>query len=1336
MGKGDGNQQLVAAKRAFQHAKAEGNRQEEARWANVIGDILKNRGEYIKALRWLRIDYDISIKYLPEKQLLPSCQSLGEVYLRLQDYEHALVYQKKHLDLAKDENNLIEQQRATTQLGRTYHEMFLKSDDDHCSLKNAKKYFKLAMELAQTLKHSQLSERFSFVKEYIDAHNNLGMLEMDLDNLEEAKKFLLKGLEICDEEELSENDDGRSRLHHNLGNVYTELRKWDKAREHIRKDIVICSKIGHCQGEAKGYINLGELHYRVQRYDEAMTCYNKALQLAKSMEDEDALIDQINQNMQTVREALKVRAEMEKEEQVLKKMVRKMEMARETDGERKCLLQQYSSLDHLIEKASIIFAWMKYHAYAKKKKKIASQLYDTEKLGDSFLAIGESYHKLRKFDKALKWYTKSLEKYKLIGNLEGQALAKISIGNTFDSKGDWASALAAYKEGYSISVKANKPATQLAALENMHYSQMIRFDNVEEARRLQLSIDKLKQSQSKDLGVPDLAGDLCSETETEADQSPDGESDMSFSPTKSEFGDKKSEFHATSDHSYENLPLTSLLDPNKKLAKLKTTSVARTKPPECSPRSLSKSSSSQTETISRKRTRIILSDDEDENDEVHCSGGIVNPGAEDNQAFSSHDMFHKFAVEDVATSDDFKVGKKQCNHTHEVQVDASPVASKCKISACAAINIEESTCSEKSRTSRLDPKDRKDIRFSSPHRAVENSNFSANGKVLHASNACGDEHCKHIIVKIGEDYIHIEQDSCIVGSDLSIEQMKIEVACMYYLQLPAEKRSKGLVPVIQHVKYEGRVLESFEAIDILDDHISRKSCIEVSLGVWVPKPLVELYTDCCKELSESPNMKVLKKLYNQEVSEDEIVVSGCELQDISVAPLVNALNKHQTVASLDLSHNLLGNGTMEKLKKVFTSSHQSYGGLALDLHCNRFGPTALFQVCECHVLYSRLEVLNISRNRLTDACACYLSTILQKCKALYSLNIEQCSITSRTVQKVADSLDSGSALTHLCLGYNHPVSGNAMINVLAKLANLNNFQELNLSGVKLSKPVVDKLCELVKNTSLSDLILGSTSIGNDGALKILESFSEKTRETGKLDLSSCGLTSVYIARFNIEVSLMSSILELNLGGNPIMEEGGNELASLLSNPQCCLRVLILCKCQLGLVNILGILKGLSENCHLEELNLAENAHFDEIHTYPNRLKSKSEPPIHHKVEASEQEICTVNMDYSQLEVADSEDDAEEGASIYKRTGTTTQDPSNSEWELIEELSTAIKMAKHLQQLDLSSNGFCQEAGQRLYSAWTLQSRCGIAQKHIEGNVIHLSVQGTKCCGTKPCCQRV
>lgn len=35
---------------------------------------------------------------------------------------------------------------------------------------------------------------------------------------------------------------------------------------------------------------------------------------------------------------------------------------------------------------------------------------------------------------------------------------------------------------------------------------------------------------------------------------------------------------------------------------------------------------------------------------------------------------------------------------------------------------------------------------------------------------------------------------------------------------------------------------------------------------------------------------------------------------------------------------------MEKLQQLFTSSRQKYGGLILDLHQNRFGPTALFQV--------------------------------------------------------------------------------------------------------------------------------------------------------------------------------------------------------------------------------------------------------------------------------------------------------------------------------------------------------------------------------------------------------
>lgn len=88
-----GRLDLAAAKRAYRTATEVGNRSEEAKWANNVGDILKNEGEYVEALKWFRIDFDISNKYLPNKDLLPTCQSLGEIYLRLQDFQEALIYQ-------------------------------------------------------------------------------------------------------------------------------------------------------------------------------------------------------------------------------------------------------------------------------------------------------------------------------------------------------------------------------------------------------------------------------------------------------------------------------------------------------------------------------------------------------------------------------------------------------------------------------------------------------------------------------------------------------------------------------------------------------------------------------------------------------------------------------------------------------------------------------------------------------------------------------------------------------------------------------------------------------------------------------------------------------------------------------------------------------------------------------------------------------------------------------------------------------------------------------------------------------------------------------------------
>ncbi|OVA01147.1 Leucine-rich repeat [Macleaya cordata] len=1325
--------QLSSAKRAYKQASAVGNRQEEARWANIIGDILKNRGEYVEALKWLRIDYELSMKYLPEKQLLPTCQSLGEVYLRLQDYKEALIYQKKHLELANDSNDLVEQQRASTQLGRTYHDMFLKSDDDHYSIRNAKKYFNSAMKLARTLKENKTSNKSSsFLKEFINAHNNIGMLQLDLDNYEEAEKILLEGLKICDEEEVVEDDDGRSRLHNHLGSLYTKMRMWDKAREHVERDIIICKRIGHLQGEAKGYINLGELHYQVQRFDDAKLCYQKALDIAKSMEDEDALVAQIKENLVTVKEATQVMADMTQEEQNLKKLIRNTTMARGTPDERKCLLQQIKSLDSLIDKSSTISAWLKHREFAKRKKSVASELHDKEKLCDSFLAIGESYHKLRKFNKAHKWYMKSWNTSKSIGNLEGQALAKINIGSVLDSDGDWTGALEEFEEA-----EANMRRIKISALENMHYSHMIRFDNVEEARRLRLLIQELERSESP-------VRECCPETETEEDDHlSDNRSSAYNSPKISECASTRSKRVSTSEEFKDDEPLISLLRSSKNLSKRRVSRVEKPfislNPAESSPKSLSKSIDKQQ--TSRKRVRMVISDDEsDEGDEAECSRGKL----------------HKCP---------------------EVNAGSHQIASKDILSARTPVNLEESTCSYKSVSPKEAVKNDTDFRSLSAGEVANASNFAASGSKIdgdHVSDnllqnqnpadsklhISGDKFCQSILFRIDDKMIKVDTFSCIVGDKLSIDCMKAEVACLYYLQLSEEKRSRGsLLPVIGHMMYGGKVVESLEAT-ILRDYIWGKGWIEVTIDGWVQKRLMKLYIDCCAKLSEATNTKLLKKLYNLEVSEDEVIVSECELQDISVTPLLNALHEHKAIAMLDLSHNSLGNDSMEKLQRIFVSSSQKYGGLTLDLHCNRFGPTALFQICECPVLFARLEVLNISGNRLTDACGSYLSTILGSCKALYCLNIERCSITSRTIQKVAEAIDSGSVLAQLCIaGHNNPISGNAMVNLLDKLAILKRFSELNLCGIKLSKSVLDSLCQLARTSCLSGLMLGSTSIGADGALELAKALSSGPQELVSFDLSFCGLTSHYVESLCADISLIGGILELNLGGNSIGQEGINALVSLLMNPQCSLKDLVLNKCNLGLSGIIKIIQALTENQSLEELNLAENADLNKENTSEYDVATEgTSKSLQPKLESSdinprscsskevevaqqEKEACVVNSECNQLEVADSEDGPTKGEPILSvgfEDSCTSSCQKNTTFQgsqLIEELSASIALAKYLKLLVLSNNGFTTDVAETLYTAWCSSSSRGLAQRHIKEQIVHFSVEGKSCCGIKICCRK-
>ncbi|KAL0449782.1 UNVERIFIED_CONTAM: hypothetical protein Slati_1534600 [Sesamum latifolium] len=122
-------------------------------------------------------------------------------------------------------------------------------------------------------------------------------------------------------------------------------------------------------------------------------------------------------------------------------------------------------------------------------------------------------------------------------------------------------------------------------------------------------------------------------------------------------------------------------------------------------------------------------------------------------------------------------------------------------------------------------------------------------------------------------------------------------------------------------------------------------------------------------------------------------------------------------------------------------------------------------------------------------------------------------------------------------------------------------------------------------------------------------------------------------------------------------------------------------------------------------------------------------------------MCGLNTNENQLEVADSEDD-DQGVEVTlsATVGSQIRTPQNriclSECQSMQELIASIKMAGNLKTLDLSHNGFPREVTELLFSAWSSGARASVADSHTDGNIVHFSVQGNKCCGVKSCCRNI
>ncbi|XP_034831610.1 tonsoku-like protein [Maniola hyperantus] len=169
---------------------------------------------------------------------------IGEMYMLMAEFDKALKYEERHLSVAKELNNLVEEQRAMATLGRIY------------------------------LLQGQSSSDEAESKQSLTA----------------AEKAFMKSLVLCEKLNgkvtKTELMDMRARLLLNIGVVQEHLGHLDKAIDCIHKAITICTNQDLYEILHNCYITEALLHNNKKKdYAKALSCLNKALEVASRLDD-------------------------------------------------------------------------------------------------------------------------------------------------------------------------------------------------------------------------------------------------------------------------------------------------------------------------------------------------------------------------------------------------------------------------------------------------------------------------------------------------------------------------------------------------------------------------------------------------------------------------------------------------------------------------------------------------------------------------------------------------------------------------------------------------------------------------------------------------------------------------------------------------------------------------------------------------------------------------------------------------------------------------------------------------------------------------------------------
>lgn len=247
-------------------------------------------GDYSTALEYLFNALSMREAINDMKGQSSSLSNIGGIYRLLNQPKKALEYYQLALDINRKQGYTNKVASSLNNIGVV-----------HKSLGNitlAKEYYENGLNIALKKNYRELT---------LNILRNLGIYHLEQDSLTKALQY------FNDAADLSIKIKNRLNIcqtHLDLGNVYTKLKAYKKAEQHLKKGLKIASNISSDFWRADAYNLFSAFYQQQDNYLQAYTYQTKYIQLKDSIKNDDDIQKMLK--MQSNYELNKKRQELEK----------------------------------------------------------------------------------------------------------------------------------------------------------------------------------------------------------------------------------------------------------------------------------------------------------------------------------------------------------------------------------------------------------------------------------------------------------------------------------------------------------------------------------------------------------------------------------------------------------------------------------------------------------------------------------------------------------------------------------------------------------------------------------------------------------------------------------------------------------------------------------------------------------------------------------------------------------------------------------------------------------------------------------------------------------------